>query len=208
MSERYLVVFPRGFIGVNNPGINKETNSRSLSQQVSDLRFNNPPKVDDNGDVFNQNVTKLYRAMIDQVATRDKFTFNNAVLTEAIRCFGSMDFNDWIRIQRRARYFSRNHQNFILDTLRFIATGKRETSTRTWEIVLRRKLIEDVESVTTHPKFDREVTAFFQTVGNNGQVIGTNLYNVLTEWLSQRNGAEDLLLTLNIVFGKELNATA
>lgn len=204
MQERYLVVYPRGFIGVSNSGLNKETNNKSISDQITETRFNNPQKADNNQDVYSMNIYKMYRAMIDGVVTRDKFTFTRGVLVEAFRAFGSRDFSDWIKIQRRSRYFTLNHQKFILDTLRFIKTGKREVSMRNWEVILHLQLIDDKDSVIKNANFDKEIVEFFSSFSSNGKLIGTNLADVLPCWLSHRGGTEDLLLTLNMIFGKEI----
>jgi hypothetical protein len=89
--------------------------------------------------------------------------------------------------------------------LKFIQTGKRDTSIRTWEVVLHRKYINDTEHVSNNPKFDSELKSFFQTQLKDGSVMTNSLLRIIPQWLSHRGGNEDLLLTLNIIFGKELN---
>ena len=205
MSEHYLVVYPRGFIGISTPGLNKEINANTIQDNIVGMRYNNQPKIEDTSAAYNLNVTKMYKAMVDGIGTYDKMAFTKAVLIEAIRNFGGHDFSDWIKLQYNSRYFTTNHQKFILDTLKFITNGRRETSISTWEVVLRKTLIDHSESVTNNQKFNREVPLFFKTTGINGFPIGTNLQDVLIQWLSHRGGTEDLLLTLNIIFGKEFN---
>lgn len=204
MSERYLVVFPRGFIGVTNMGLNSEKNKKTAADRLIDMRYKKENSEEDKTEVYNLNVTKLYSLMIDSLAS-DKLTFNKAVIIEALRCFGNIDFAEWIKIQKNSRYFTLNHQKFVLDTLKFILTGKRNVSIRSWEVLLHRKFIDDIESVRNNPDFDKVVDQFFKTFASDGQPLSSNLTRIIPQWLSNRGGNEDLLLTLNIVFGKELN---
>lgn len=203
MDDRNLVVFPRGFIGVTNLGLNREKNKETLVDEVIDLRYKKVNTEVDT-DAYNLNITKLYGLMIDALIN-DKLTFNKAIIVEAFRSIGSNDLMDWIKIQKHSRYFTLNHQKFVLDTLKFIQTGKRNTSIRTWEVVLHRKYINDTEHVSNNVKFDSELKSFSQTQLKDGFVMSNSLLRIIPQWLSHRGGNEDLLLTLNIIFGKELN---
>lgn len=205
MDDRYLVVFPRGFIGRANPGLNKETNNTTMADKIEAVRYNNMSTREQTSEVYNLNVTQMYEAMVGQYTTRCKLTVIKAIVLEAFRNLGERDFSDFIGMQRESRYFTRQHQDFILDTLRFIQTGKRDTSLRTWEIVLRRKLIDDVQSVHCHPRYDKCVADFFNSSAVDGLPITGSMHRVISQWMSHRNGHEDLLLTLNILFGKEFN---
>lgn len=203
MDDRNLVVFPRGFIGVTNLGLNREKNKETLVDEVIDLRYKKVNTEVDT-DAYNLNITKLYGMMIDALIN-DKLTFNKAIIVEAFRSIGSNDLMDWIKIQKHSRYFTLNHQKFVLDTLKFIQTGKRNTSIRTWEVVLHRKYINDTEHVSNNTKFDSELKSFSQTQLKDSSVLTNSLLRIIPQWLSHRGGNEDLLLTLNIIFGKELN---
>lgn len=204
MDDRYLVVFPRGFIGRANSGLNKETNNETMADKIEAIRYNNMSR-EQTIEVYNLNVTEMFNVMINQRLAHDKLQFVKAVIYEAYRNFGDRDFMDWISIQRESRYFTRNHQEFILDTMRFIETGKRNTSTRTWEVLLRRNLIDDSQSVHNHPRYAKCVAGFFSSLAVDGKPLTGAMDRVISQWLSHRNGHEDLLLTLNIVFGKEFN---
>ena len=204
MYDSYLVVFPRGFIGRANPGLNKETNNATMADKIEAIRYNNMSR-EPYTEVYNLNVTEMHDAMIGQYTSHDKLTLIKGIIVEAYRNFGERNFSDFISQQRNSRYFTRQHQDFILDTLRFIQTGKRDTSMRTWELVLRRKLIDDVQSVHQHPRYDKCVSEFFHSSAVDGFPLTGSMHRVISQWMSHRNGHEDLLLTLNLVFGKEFN---
>lgn len=204
MDDRYLVVFPRGFIGRANSGLNKETNNTTLADKIEAVRYNNMSR-EPYSEVYNLNVTEMYDAMVGQYLAHDKLTFIKAIVIEALRNFGTRDFADFITLQRNSRYFTRQHQDFILDTLKFIQCGKRDTNMRTWELVLRRKLIDDAQSVHQHPRYDKSVSEFFNSSAVDGLPLTGSMHRVISQWMSHRNGHEDLLLTLNLVFGKEFN---
>lgn len=204
MDDRFLVVFPRGFIGRANSGLNKETNNATMADKIEAIRLNNMNR-EPYSEVYNIHVTDMYEAMIGQQLAHDKLTFIKAVITEAYRNLGERDFSDFVGLQRNSRYFTRQHQDFILDTMKFIQCGKRDTSTRTWELVLRRKLIDDVQSVHKHPTYDKRVSEFFSSPAADGKPLTGSMHRIISQWMSHRNGHEDLLLTLNLLFGKEFN---
>ena len=203
MKQNYLVVLSRGFIGVATPGLNREVNQQTTVGAIIDMRYNNPQKVEDPNQVFNTNIVKMHRAMIHQTLSRDKLVFLRGMIIEALRVFGTGDLFTWIDLQKNSRYFTRNHQNFILDTLHYIETGERKTSINTWEIVLKRRLIDDLDSVVRHPTYEADVQKFFRNMSDDNRVIGSNLTKIIPKWLSHRGGAEDMMTTLNLIFGKE-----
>lgn len=205
MKEHLLVVFSRGFIGLSTPGLNKETNKKTVADQLIDIRYRADTKTEDKMEVYNVNITKMYTAMIDGTYHGNSITFNKAIIVEALRNFGSVNLLDWINLQKTSRYFTSNHQKFLLDTLNFIVTGKRKTTIRTWEIILKRKTVDDVESVSNNKEFDSKILSFLNSIASDGNPISSNLTRIIPEWFSHRGGNEDLLLTLNIIFGKELN---
>lgn len=205
MADQYLVVYPRGFIGLSNAGLNKETNNATLADKIEAVRYNNMVSREQTTEVYNLNITEMYEALVGQYTTRDKLTLMKAIILEAFRNFGDRDFGDWVNMQRSSRYFTRKHQEFILDTMRFISTGRRDTSIRTWEIVLRRQLICDTDSVHQNPRYDKCVGEFFNSSAVDGSTLTGSMHRVISQWMSQRHGHEDLLLTLNILFGKEFN---
>lgn len=204
MKDHYLVVFPRGFIGVSNSGLNREKNQKTPADKLMDLRYKRPELDDESKDVYNVNITKLYSALIDSLVT-DKLAFNKSIIIEAFRSFGNRDFSEWLKLQKNSRYFTLNQQKFVLDTLRFILTGKRNMGLISWAVILHRKNVDDIESVHNNSLYDKEVSAFFNTLTDGDQPLGKNLCDIIPQWLSHRGGHEDLLLTLNIIFGKELN---
>lgn len=201
MDDKFLVVYQRGFIGVSTPGLNVETNDKTVIDKVIELRYNKTEQTDVT-EVYNLNIVKIYRTLIEGILTKDKLTIVKAILVEAIRGFGSNDFAEWLELQKKSRYFSKHQQNFILDTLRFIKTGKRETSFRTWEFILKKEQTNDTTHVSQNKNFDKEVEDFFSSISSDGKPINIDLNRILAQWLTHRNGHEDLILTLNILFGK------
>ena len=203
MNDKDYVVFPRGFIGVANTSLNTEKNKKTAVDKIIDLRYKNVD-TDVDSDVYNSIITRLHGNMIDSLV-RDKLSFNKAIIVEAFKSFDDNNFGVWINLQKNSRYFTVNHQKFILETLKYIQTGRRDTSFRTWEVILHREIIDDSEHVSKNSKFDIELKNFFAHQLSDGLTLSNSLPRIFPQWLSHRGGNEDLLLTLNIIFGKELN---
>ncbi len=203
MEGKYLVVYQRGFIGVNTPGLNVETNDKDVINKIIDLRYNNvAADQKEVSEVYNLNITKIYKTLHEGILTSDKLTLIKAIVSEAIRTFGTNDFDDWLDLQKKSRYFSKHHQNFIIDTIRFIKTGKRETSIRSWQIAVKKELTNSYTHVSNNFNFNKEIQDFYRHPANDGKAISVEFNRIICQWLSWRDGHIDLINTLNILFGR------
>lgn len=202
MEGKYLVVYQRGFIGVNTPGLNVETNDKAVINKIIDLRYNNIIDDKDSAEVYNLNITKIYKTLNEGILSNDRLTIIKAIVSEAVRTFGTNDFDDWVDLQKKSRYFSKHHQSFIIDTIRFIKTGKRETSIRTWQIAVKKELTNSHTHVSNNPGFNKEIQDFYRYPAIDGKPISVELNRIITQWLSWRDGYIDLINTLNILFGR------
>ena len=93
-------------------------------------------------------------------------------------------------------------QNFIIDTIRFIKTGKRETSIRSWQIAVKKELTNSHTHVSNKFNFNKEIQDFYRHPANDGKVISVEFNRIICQWLSWRDGHIDLINTLNILFGR------
>lgn len=117
------------------------------------------------------------------------WNFQKAVLRQAAHLFGNLE--EWINTQIQSNPYVYNHAvEFLVDTVRFITTGRRLVNIRTMRELL---------MINPPPMAPTRVSQEYEQLGiKKGQ-----LKNYLTQWVSHPDGFMDLYLTLNILFGKD-----
>lgn len=133
-------------------------------------------------------VAMLYELHVNRTVNTAGWTYRKQVLDTATRLFG--DFAAWLSDQvRNPRVVGYNYQ-FLEDTLHFIRTGERELSVQNWlELVAE----EDDFVKSPVPVKDRPQTIKLR----QGETTAT----LLQKWCAQPNGFEDLVCSLQLLFG-------
>jgi hypothetical protein len=81
---------------------------------------------------------------------------------------------------------------FILDTVRYVATGRRKFSIHTWPALVSYEVPLVNESVAGR----RDIYLLIESLQ-----LSTNTNAFLQKWLSQADGFNDLMYTLHLLFG-------
>lgn len=81
---------------------------------------------------------------------------------------------------------------FVLDTIRFIATGTRKFSIYTWPALL----TYDVPVVTESVEGRRDIFFLMEEL-----TVPTNTEKFISQWLTHKGGFDDLMYTMNMLFG-------
>ena len=111
-------------------------------------------------------------------------------ITVAKRVFGN-DFLQWMTVQITANPDVTDYRVDILrDTVRFVNGYKREYGLNTWNTLL--GISGNDSQQSTETKVDK-----FSDI-----VIPKTTVELVSRWLEQPNGADDMIHTLNILFGK------
>lgn len=100
------------------------------------------------------------------------------------------NFNWFIRQDKNAAITDQNYM-FLLDTVRFIATGRRRLSIYTWPTLLSYNV-----PVGNTVDARNEISQLFIDLA-----LGTDVNTVIQKWLSHPKGFDDMMYTLNMLFG-------
>lgn len=117
--------------------------------------------------------------------------FQKRVIAEALRLFGG-NYNWFIMQDSNAQRVDWNYK-FLLDTIRFIATGRRELSIHTWPMMVTDEPPAGLQLIGVRT----DVANLFKTLA-----LSTSPEAMIQRWVSQPGGFDDLMYTLNILFGK------
>jgi hypothetical protein len=191
-----LKLYVRGFFGSMN--MSTETYQGSRSRPILSVFDLNPEAL--KHVVCNQSVVEVYNALIRRQVISTDFDFRERVVKIALNAFGVKNFETWMALQAESPTFTQLHADFITDTARFIATGKRNLPVSTWE----RLIGPGSNDPTDKIQFDHSVLQMLPTgysLRNQAQT-DANLPNVIAKWLSQSGGFTDLVTTLYTLFGE------
>lgn len=193
--NKNAVVYPRGFLGFNI-GLPVEKRGANTAKLLESVRFNR--EVDETRLVIsNKKIEELYLAMQTAQASTKSFDFRERILLVALHAFGTDSFLDWLILQEKSPYLSDVHRRFINDTLNFISTSERAMSVVTWKSFI---TVRELNGADAKPEL--KTRAFFSITGPvDTKSERFSLKTVLTNWVSQPGGFEDLLFTLHILFG-------
>jgi hypothetical protein len=101
------------------------------------------------------------------------------------------EYSWFIRQDANALLKDQNYA-FVLDTVRFIASGTRKFSIHTWPALL----TYDVPIVTESVEGRRDIYFLTQKLD-----VPTNNEQFIAKWLSHKGGFDDLMYTMNMLFG-------
>lgn len=116
--------------------------------------------------------------------------FQKRVIDLAQELFAG-DYSWFIRQDSNALIKDQNYA-FILDTVKYIATGRRKFSIHTWPALVSYEVPLISESVAGR----RDIFALIDALK-----IPTNTDALLQLWLSHKDGFNDLMYTLHLLFG-------
>lgn len=133
-------------------------------------------------------VVALYREFTGPGAVTSNWAFRRRVLQLAMKLFTGRT-NWFIGVDDDPTIQHYNYE-FILDTVRFIATGQRRISVHSWPDLIGHNQPGLVS------KEHSSVRALFKELA-----ISADMVTLIQRWCQQRNGVDDLMYTLNILFG-------
>lgn len=140
-----------------------------------------------------ESVELLYKVLVDRDTNTNSWPFRQNILLNAVRLFG--DFRVWVQEQLANPNLIGYNRRFIADILNFIENGTRELPLSTWADLLE----EGGAGHHAHaiPQRLIDTKALFHSSDDS--------LRLLQKWISQRNGFEDMLVTMHLLFGKARN---
>lgn len=133
-----------------------------------------------------QSVAELYAIYEKGMQDTSNLNYRLKVLDCAVRLFG--EFSEWMKLQRNNPNLNGYNLEFLRDSMRFITQGHREMSPLIWCDLLSER--------------DEHVTAAHHLTMEELHIPEElSTAKILQLWCSHPRGFEDLLQTLNVLFG-------
>lgn len=134
-------------------------------------------------------VHDLYLVFTNEPRKAVTWEFRKKVIELAQSLFAG-NFNWFIRQDANASIVDQNYM-FLLDTVRFIATGHRRLSIYTWPALISYN-VPVGNSVDQRNDISKLFIEF---------ALATDTTTVLSKWISRKNGFDDLMYTMHMLFG-------
>lgn len=124
------------------------------------------------------------------------FNFRELVLKKALMVFGD-DFKKWFRVQLQSPAFTYLHDRYLKETLLFIYDYKPRS---VQHLTNYRLLIAGHDNPTAG--LDDPLKAYRDLPGLIEQIPGEKTIDLITQWTRTMEGFQDLVMTMNVVFGR------
>jgi len=135
-------------------------------------------------------ITTLFDIYCCKTAASRSWRFQDLVLSSAVSLFG--DFSRWLNQQIFDANLVGNNRKFLEETIDYIHGKPRTLSVLVWKDIM----------VNYNGSYH---SSSVRSLIDNSHIVGRGLTTAaaLSKWVSQRNGFDDLLLTLYVMFGKK-----
>lgn len=137
------------------------------------------------------NVMILYREFVNPGFETRTWLFKRSVVELALRVFDRKRGFDFAEQDHNAHLSGFNYK-FLLDTLRYIATGRRSMDVHMWG-----DLMEQTTTVPEHVVVGR--SAILNRIAE--YKLDMKPTALIQQWLTHKDGLEDLIITMHLMFG-------
>lgn len=196
MTQALLKAYPAGFLG------NKEVPQTDLVESNKILDQLNKAfgrSVNHRRPVHTANaqIDLLWLKALSMSAECKTFEFKELIIKASLTAFGTDSFSEWLSVQYQNPEYTKMHHRFIDETLQYIQNGtKREMSVNNWTVLLTSNVVENNTEKYT------DVQQKFLLSNVNGKLnIHLSIRELILMWLRQKNGINDLMGSLFIMFG-------
>jgi hypothetical protein len=198
MRDSYLLLYPHGFLGAKLV-FREPPTPPDVAEKFSALLSGDSIIVPENTKPFNREVNQLAKILLSGSPLAKTFDFRSNAVKAALGAFGTSNIVDWYKAQFSSAEFGDIHQRFLDDCFRFILTGERELEPEFWY-----KILSDKNDRTDQPGSITRA-AFGAGHGVEAETFfkcaNVGIQQVICRWTSQEDGFEDMVMSLNIMFG-------
>lgn len=143
-------------------------------------------------------VNKVYIEYVNFPRRVRYWNYRKKVIDLALKILSAHGDTNWFLLQVLNTGLHKQNQPFLKDTVRFIATGRRRISINAWPMLVTSEVASEVG---TNPDVD-----LAETLKEFGIDYNTSNADLIQRWCSQPNGFNDLICTLNILYGSQPEA--
>lgn len=202
MASDGLKSYPSGFLGAVNVPQSKPVDIQVRVRSFLSVDVN--PTVSHH--TANQDVAELWDEAVKSDLPHFNFDFCERVLAVAKRAFGTRTFSEWVATQSLSPDWSDYHSRWVDETLGYcFAQEPRELSYSNWRALLvpgGSKNPVPTPSLTVRHLMLGQSQHECRQLGSALNRTALTIEQVLTAWVQRPHGIQDLLESLNVLFGR------
>lgn len=163
----------------------------NLLGQATDKYSGGQHKTDVSGSVVPGDLA-INALWVDYTAPRaltDTWVFKRRVIKEAFRLLGD---GHWLTDVDQNAYLHGSNYDFLVDTLRFILTGRRRLPVSMWAELVTQESLAPI---------DVDYRATVKTLLREYPHVTKDTCGLIQQWCSQPKGVDDMVCSLNLLFG-------
>lgn len=211
-------ILQSGFVSFPNRDLQKDTPTEPTIRQEVIFKVKRNPLEKYH---YSKEVSELFSRWVNNRNALKDFGFRERILKAAFSLFKNISFFEWLRFQNDKPMFSDLHRVYAIETLDYL-TGR---SPRKIENIQWIRLLEANEKTSgTRVDLDSyfirngqseaigpvcEIASSASNYGSamNAKQLPMKLVDILQIWTAKERGFEDLLITLNVIFGSRSTIT-
>lgn len=190
MAFTELKIYPSGFLGSSTVAMIEESAVQAVRQRLFGTVVNSElPAFSANRDI-----SALWKEVVSGTQDFKSFEFKERIVRAAITAFGTKTIKAWVEAQHRSEYHTPYHQSWIEETLNYVLASKpRAYPWSVWFPLMRCGQGEPIKGTSM---------AVRRILEESPDVRALSVEDFIVMWCRQPDGVNDLIASLNIVFGK------
>lgn len=199
MSSLYKLL-QSGFIAEDSSDlIQIPEEERTIVQSVISQSLFRP----DTSNFYDKGITQLYHHMAAEPSSFRDFQFREVLLKKMFALFGESGFMVWARAQAASSSFSYLHERFLKETVLFVYDSKPRTVSNSSYF----RMLHAGKGNALYAASDRGEE------GDSLEKVLSSVSNALTvdlvsRWTESVDGFQDMLATLNVIYGRRTSASS
>lgn len=190
MASIKLKIYPSGFLGSADVASTEPLDIVAIKHRL----FDNSALGNVSAHTANREVSSLWEDCIAGDPEYRSFDFRVKIINAALAAFGTVTFRDWVLAQSESPYHTEYQQRWIHETVDYVFNDKRRQFTyNVWFPLI----------TTGHADRAGINTDLVKSViGTGAPYEHLPLRDFIQMWVSRERGVDDLLESLNLLFGK------
>lgn len=194
MTLDKLKVYPSGFLG---SALIEQTTPIDVLTVAKQL-FNSGLSPKNTPFTASSEIVDLWFTAISGSEEFKTFEYKEKVLKFALKSFGTDKLLDWVEVQYKNPEFTDTHSKWIDETISFVGSGKpRELTFNNWTTIL-----SAGSSSPAKRKQSPIIKDYFFSSASLLNKSNITIKKFILSWVRQNGGIEDLLYSLNMLYGK------
>jgi hypothetical protein len=194
-THKGFTIYQRGFLGGPNGKLRDTDRALTYDTTLSDIQWRKTVELL-NQNAYNPNVVNLYTEMLHGThATRDD-AFLRALVKTTKEAFGTSSFIEWFLIQYESPDTGSMHIDFLEDVLDFLLIGTYSQPLYSFPVWLTVLNGVNIKGNETFPSRESQ-----EMLNIYAREHGAGIDDFINAMFLKRNGVEQLVRTLYVLFG-------